>query len=99
MMEYDIILQLGSSDDNVAHSPDSGLQAISANMPVFDQADENAMSLGFQNNAKYFTSTQDMDIFSSPGGMQTGKSKRGILVQMQRNDYVNTYSAKVQFPY
>jgi hypothetical protein len=45
--------------------------------------------------SKYFMSTKDRDIFAP---QSDGESEVGDLVQRGRNDYVNTYTADIQFP-
>lgn len=48
-------------------------------------------------NRNYFANPADMDIFQPSNS--SGESLIGIVEQKQRNDYVNTYTAKVTFPF
>jgi len=40
-----------------------------------------------------------MDIFGFPASSDNSQCVKGMLVQMNRNDYSNTYAATLNFPY
>lgn len=39
-----------------------------------------------------------MDIFTNGDLPAAGTSSKGLLVQINRNDYANTYTATIKFP-
>lgn len=96
IVEYDIILKLASS--NIASYVDlfGDIKPLSANNATFELfSGVGNASLQRQNNENYFATVADMDIFAPKGD---GSSRCGIIRQSNRNDYVNTYSAKITFP-
>ena len=52
-------------------------------------------NVDYQMNKNYFYNTSDMNIFAQGGDYS---SRCGLIVQVGRNDFVNTYSAKISFP-
>lgn len=53
---------------------------------------------GYTNNADYFYSYDDFGIFYHENVSDDSSSNVDDTVQMNRNDYVNTYFAKIEFP-
>lgn len=45
--------------------------------------------------SRYFNTNKDRDIFAP---LSSGWSEIDDIVQMNRNDYVNTYTAQIKFP-
>lgn len=95
VVEYDIILKLASSTSSSSKLFDAD-QTLNANNVTFKLfSGISPTSIDYQTNKNYFYSTADMQIFQSSNDEQ---SRCGLLVQLNRNDYVNTYSAKIMFP-
>lgn len=97
VVEYDIILQLSNSTASSAQtkifSADNILDANNIVFKLFSGVSQTG--LDYQINKNYFYSTSDMEIFLQKSNEQ---SRCELLVQLNRNDYVNTYSAKIVFP-
>lgn len=100
VLEYDIIVKLASSDIvDVANVFSSGasLSANTLKLSMSNGLTKNSVS--YQDNLDYFYNSAAMDIFSpSLSASQIYESKIGLTIQANRNDYVNTYAAKVVFP-
>lgn len=47
------------------------------------------------NTSRYFNTVKDRDIFAP---LSSGQSEMDDIEQVNRNDYVNTYSASINFP-
>lgn len=96
IVEYDIVLKL-ASDYKMSHTAlFENIYPLSANdtkFQLFQGVSDSSMT--FQVNKNYFSSESDMDIFSIDSA---GYSRCGVMIQRNRNDYVNTYTAKVTFP-
>lgn len=97
IVEYDIILKLASRGIVDYTSVFDYSKTLSANTATFQlYAGLGAQSTNFQANSAYFATTSDMDMFApEESNMQ---SRCGLLLQLKRNDYVNTYSADILFP-
>lgn len=96
IVEYDIVLKLASSVPSSFTALFQDVQPLSANNTAFTAfSGVSQSSVMFQKNKNYFVNANDMDIFQPDS---TGSSQCGIIVQHGRNDYVNTYTAKVTFP-
>lgn len=96
VVEYDIILKLASSHTSSFSSLFQDVQPLSANNTTFAAfSGISQSSIMFQKNKNYFMNPADMDIFQPES---TGSSRCGILTQHGRNDFVNTYTAKITFP-
>lgn len=96
VVEYDIILKLAASFTTSHTSLFDDVRPLSANNASFSLfTGISQTSLDFQNNKNYFSAVADMNIFSPDGNKS---SKCGLIEQYGRNDYVNTYSAKIVFP-
>jgi hypothetical protein len=85
VLEYDILYQLGYSGTEYIDNVE------------YDKITCNNLSvLDISSNSKYFLTSADYDIFScSPTGKQV--IIRG-MVQKNKEDYVNSYSATLKFP-
>jgi len=89
VLELDIVYRLGYSAANQDETY-GGKQAIECNTYAMNG------SLGGGNEmAKYFYTVRDRDIFSPRAESQ---SSIGDTVQLNRNNTVNTYSARIVFP-
>lgn len=99
IIEYDIILKLANSstiDPSAERSLFGSTQQLSANNVTFELfSGLSKQAIDYQQNKNYFKTVSDMNIFQPPS---EGKSQCGMSIQLQRNDYVNTYSAKILFP-
>ena len=100
VIEYDVILKLASNDitnSNDLFSSGTGLSANTLKLQMYVGLTNN--SIAYQDNSKYFYNSSSMDIFAP--AIDTNdvySSKIGLIGQNNRNDYVNTYSAKIFFP-
>ena len=98
ILEYDIIFKLGEDevDESDIRNVFGEASTISANNVTFKAYNGiNKRSSDTQENAKYFYNVSNMDMFS----MQNGEvSKIGYSSQGNRNDFVNTYFGKINFP-
>lgn len=98
ILEYDLIFRLGSGEisetqERNAFGTTSTLSANNVDFKAYQGI--NKIAANAQENTKYFYNTSNMDIFS----YQNGKtSKIGYTEQKNRNDLVNTYFAKINFP-
>lgn len=100
VLEYDILLKLASNEvykDMQVFAASSGLSCNSLKLQLYNGITKNSVS--YQENDKYFYNSQTTDIFS-PDIDDSHKytSKIGMIRQNNRNDFVNTYSAKISFP-
>lgn len=96
IVEYDVILKLASSTVTNFAELFEDIKPLSANNTTFELFSGISQSnVLFQTNGDYFVSTTDMDIFQSSNAEY---SRCGIIMQNNRNDYVNTYTAKITFP-
>ena len=98
-IEYDIFFRLGYVD--VKYPEKFGTMTIlSCNNVRLNQI-ENELEGGsagvYRENQKYFYG-QSNDIFYRENGSEESYSTVGQLVQMNRNDLVNTYFATLRFP-
>lgn len=100
VLEYDIIFKLANSQR--AQPNDVFMQAatLSANDAVFAPYAGQRQNVNYQENSKYFYTSDSMDIFAplASEDSKSSTSKVGITLQIQRNDYANTYSATITFP-
>lgn len=100
LLEYDIVFKLGSgtTSDNDLKIFDASSQ-LSANTAVFQKyAGVVKGNVSYQDNDKYFYNTSNMDIFAYDNAQNVNMSVKGMLKQVNRNDFVNTYSATIEFP-
>ena len=96
IVEYDIVLKLASNQIMSHTAVFENIYSLSANNTKFQLFQGvSQTNVSFQLNNNYFSSESDMDIF---GIENAGSSRCGIILQKNRNDYVNTYTAKVNFP-
>ena len=100
VVEYDIVLKLASIDnvdESYIFTVTSGLSANALNISLYSGLTKNSVS--FQDNEKYFYNSSSTDIFSPVLPQNdVGQSRIGMVLQHNRNDYVNTYSAQIDFP-
>lgn len=98
LVEYDIQFKLGSSGEDLENMF-TVRQSLSANNLVIKPYTGTSMATASANrNRDYFTNTAQMDIFNQTT-KTSYKSQVGSIYQYNRNDYVNTYSATICFPY
>lgn len=98
VLEYDVIVKLASSsvlNDQHIFTSQTGLSANTLKLAMTAGLTQNSVS--YQDNGKYFSTSESMDIFA-PELADTYESRIGMSTQFNRNDYVNTYSAKITFP-
>ena len=99
ILEYDIVLKLASSqttDSTQIFSTSNSLLANTLVLHLFSGLTKSATD--YQENDKYFQNSSMMDIFApSLDSSLVHSSKIGLVKQFNRNDYVNTYSAQIQF--
>lgn len=99
VLEYDIVLKLASSttaSDNYIFTSQTGLSANVFKI-AYAAADSLKSAVSYNDNMKYFASSESMDIFA-PEVSAASQSRIGMSTQMNRNDYVNTYAATIFFP-
>lgn len=100
ILEYDIIVKLAANDivqDNQIFSQSSALSANILKLSMYTGLTKSSVS--FQENSRYFKNSSTLDIFSPElDDSQKYVAKIGMMKQANRNDYVNTYSAKITFP-
>lgn len=99
VLEYDIVFKLATAAKTDMTQIFENTTELSANtlvLPLYSSYSKTSVS--YQENANYFKSATDMDIFSNGELKDVGKTSKGLLVQINRNDYVNTYSANIVFP-
>lgn len=87
-LEIDIVFRVGYVGQRAADG--YGVDVIKCNdysMAGIDYANSNTF--------KYFNTVKDRDIFAP---LSCGQSQLDDIMQVNRNDYVNTYSAVIEFP-
>lgn len=95
IVEYDIILKLANADMHDSSGLFDAGQELTSNNATFALFSGTSQSnIDYQQNKNYFYSTADMDMFGQSGKYS---SRIGLIVQLDRNDFVNTYSAKISF--
>lgn len=87
LLEYDIVYRMGY----VGKVMDGGLDvdALTCNSVVFRNEEE---------NSRYFYSSDAYRIFSGGSQWPSYRSSVGSVPQLNRNCYVNTYSAEIRLP-
>lgn len=94
LLEYDIIFKLSYIGNMSIGGAD--YDVLSCNNLILHDNSTNVEALDYNENGKYFNSTDDMDIFGI-GCIQLSSKIEGML-QINRNAYSNTYSAKIVLP-
>lgn len=94
LLELDLVFRVGWRPENNLN-PDSLYTTLVCNDVQISPTDDTLDDASYNENSKYFASDGDMQIFRQTAGMN---STIGSTIQMNRNDYVNTYSADIHFP-
>lgn len=99
IIEYDIIFKFGASEKSETETIFQAGSNISANTLELKPYTGAGEGFGRQENSNYFKNTWDMQIFKySEGEIAPATAVMGMLKQANRNDYANTYAAKITFP-
>lgn len=94
LLEMNIVFRLG-----YVRTDDDGYDILSCNDIIFQQSPTNVdSSTTYQENTKYFYSIDDMKMFQNNDNQKVYESVIGNMKQYNRNNYVNTYFAKLEFP-
>lgn len=94
LLELDLTFRVGYRAENNSN-PDSLYTVLTCNDVDIPATDMDADESEYQDNSLYFNTPSDMTIFRHVGGQQ---SSIGSTIQLNRNNYVNTYSADLVFP-
>jgi len=93
VIEFNLVFRLGYK-----YTDDSGYDVLSCNDFQFKTSSAHmASSEDYQENTKYFYSPNDMKIFKNPDTVEVFSSTIGNLRQHNRNNFVNSYCAKLDF--
>lgn len=101
LLEYDITFKLGSEDSDLeTKRVFFGSNQLSANIIEFKKyTGISKAHISYQENSKYFFNTSHMQIFKYDNSDSLSSTAQvGISEQANRNDFVNTYSATINFP-
>jgi len=93
VIEFNLVFRLGYK-----YTDDLGYDILSCNDFQFKTSSaRTADSVDYQENTKYFYSPNDMKIFKNPDTVEVFSSVVGNFKQYNRNNFVNSYCAKLEF--
>lgn len=87
LLEYDIVYRFGYV--GTIKQDETEFEALTCNNVVFD---------GSNNNSRYFYNSDAYSIFSQQNNSENSQSQMDNIVNLNRNDFVNTYFAKIEIP-
>lgn len=100
VIEYDVLFKFGNEANNNDNSIFDSASSLSANIATFQAyTGIGRNSTNYNQNEKYFKNSQAYEIFAYENpDYSANTSHCGMLTQLNTNDYINTYAAKIVFP-